>query len=170
MSNASQHIELLIQREFWTKAREIIRIELGKDPKNHWLLTRLSSTYYEERRYKTALTFSKKARRIAPNCPLVIWDYACSLDMLGREKSAINLWKKLVDRGERSIAFDECGEGLRWARSLINDCYFRIGESYYDIRSESLARSFIRKHLRGRKSGLPSLYEVKKIREHFPEI
>jgi len=170
MGDHSRQIESLLRKESWKQARKVIRIELAKDPKSHWLLTRLSATYYEERRYKLALKCVKKARLIAPECPLVIWDYAGSLDMLGREEAAITIWKKLISRGERSIAFDECGEGLRWARSLINDCYYRIGNSYREIGNERLARSFIRKHLRGRKPRLPSLYEAKKIRRKFPEV
>jgi len=170
MGNHSRQIESLLRKESWKQARKVIRAELAKDPRSHWLLTRLSMTYYEERRYQLALKFVKKARLIAPECPLAIWDYAGSLDMLGREKAAIALWKKLIIRGERSLASDECGEGLRWAKSLLNDCYYRIGNSYRDIGNERLARSFIRKHLRGRKPGVPSLYEAKRIRQQFPGV
>ena len=170
MSNAGIRIELLLQKESWSKARKVIRRELAKRPKSHWLLTRLSSTYYEERRYKTALKYVKKARKIAPKCPLVIWDYACTLGMIGHHKNAIALFKMLISRGERSIAFDECGEGIRWAKSLLNDCRYWIGISYRSLGDERQARSFIRMHLRRRKSGLPSLYNARSIRKKFPEL
>jgi tetratricopeptide (TPR) repeat protein len=124
-------------------------------------------TYYEERQYVSALKYVEQASKIMPKCPLVIWDHASILDMLRREKAAIALWKKLIRRGGRSIAFDECGEGLRWPRSLINDCNYRIGKSYYDLGNERLARAFITKHLKGRQPGLRSLYEAKRVRKEF---
>ena len=36
--------------------------------------------------YQEALRWVEKAREIAPDCPLVLWDYAGTLDMLGRER------------------------------------------------------------------------------------
>src|ERR1700736_806345 len=92
-----------IQRAFdaddWKQARKLIRAELEKDPTHHWLLTRLATTYYEEKDYAKALAISEKAMRSNPRCPLVLWDYACALDMLGRSDDAIVVWDKLLRRG-----------------------------------------------------------------------
>ena len=76
-------IERLIEAEDWPAARRAIRAELRSDPENHWLLTRLGLTYYEEKDYKQALEWSRRAVGEAPNCPLVLWDYAGTLQMLG---------------------------------------------------------------------------------------
>ena len=48
-------IESLIERERWADARKRIERELKSDPDNHWLLTQLGVTLYEERRYRDAL-------------------------------------------------------------------------------------------------------------------
>ena len=48
MSKNKNHIETLIEQEKWTDARQAIQEELKAAPDNHWLLTRLSTTYYEQ--------------------------------------------------------------------------------------------------------------------------
>jgi tetratricopeptide (TPR) repeat protein len=64
-------IERLIEAEDWPAARRAIRAELRSDPKNHWLLTRLELTYYEEKDYQQALACERRALAEAPKCPLV---------------------------------------------------------------------------------------------------
>jgi hypothetical protein len=64
------------------------------------LLTRLSVTYYEQKQYQKSLKCVVEALRVAPNCPLAIWDYAGTLDMLNRKKRAfkftngLSVWAK----------------------------------------------------------------------------
>jgi hypothetical protein len=43
-------------------------------PTDRWLWTTLGLTFYERRRYETALQCSKRAVALAPDCPLVLWD------------------------------------------------------------------------------------------------
>jgi tetratricopeptide (TPR) repeat protein len=65
-------IEKLIEAEDWERARGLIRAALRAELADHWLLTRLSLTYYEQRRYRTALRWSDKALALGPDCPLVL--------------------------------------------------------------------------------------------------
>ena len=61
-----------------------LRRRLKAEPRHHWLLTRLSSVYDEQRRYALALQYAEKAFVEAPSCPLVLWDYAGALQVLVR--------------------------------------------------------------------------------------
>lgn len=79
-------IEALIEAEKWSAARQAIRAKLRSSPDDHWLLTRLGLTYYEEKRYKQALRYSVRALEKMPHCPLVLWDYAGTLEMLGQTR------------------------------------------------------------------------------------
>lgn len=123
---AWKQIESAIERENWKQARRLVRVWLRRSPRDHWLWTRLGLTYYEQRKYRMALIYECRALRIAPHCPLVIWDYAGTLDMLGRKREALTLFRRLLNRGEQRLAFDPCGEGVQWARSLIADCFYRV--------------------------------------------
>jgi tetratricopeptide (TPR) repeat protein len=160
----SKELNKLIDSRNWRAARKLIRSELKNDPKNHWLLTRLSLTYYEEHDYKKSLQISQKAYAINPKCPLVLWDLAGALDMLGREKDAIKIYRNLIRRGVESIALDECGEGLSRARGLVADCYYRLFLCYQTLGAKKKASPFLQKHLSLRGRGCHSIYSLQQVK------
>jgi Tetratricopeptide repeat len=123
----SDRIYSLFGEERYADARRLLMRQLGQHPDDHWLLTRLSTTYYEERDYEKALRMAQKAYDLAPKCPQVVWDYAGALSALGKADDAIILYDSLIRRGQRSIAHEECGEGMEWADSLVTDCWYRLG-------------------------------------------
>lgn len=125
----SEKINNLFNKEKWDDARALIEGELTKpgNINDHWLLTRLATTYYEKKEYPTALEHLKKAKELAPRCPLVLWEYAGTLDALGKFDEAIDVYVSLLRRGAPAIANEECGEGTEWAVGLLTDCLFRIG-------------------------------------------
>ena len=129
---AAATIERAIAANDWLRARKLIREGLRKSRDDHWLLTRLSLTYFEQRQYRKSLQYVVQALQIAPYCPLAVWDYAGTLDMLGRKKRALQVFQWLISWGEKRIAYGECGEGIRFARSLIADCYYRIASIHED--------------------------------------
>ena len=128
-------IETLIAAEDWPRARKAVREELRSSPNNHWLLTRLGLTYYEERRYKLSLKYSLRALAQMPNCPLALWDYAGTLEMLDQTQDALTIFQRLVRRGIPEITFGDCGEGLAWARGLIADCHYRLAHCYLALKA-----------------------------------
>src|SRR4051794_28575233 len=117
----SRGIESAIKREDWKEARRLVRAALRRQPDSHWLIARLALTYYEEFDYERALTIGQQAYKLAPNCPLVLWEMAGTLDMLKRHREAIPIYRRLVRRGVESVAYGDCGEGLAWARGLVAD-------------------------------------------------
>jgi tetratricopeptide (TPR) repeat protein len=163
----SRDIEQLIRAEDWGGARTLIEEELAAEPQNHWLLTRLALTYYEQYDYQRALQISEQAYAQAPHCPLVLWDYAGALDMLQRHEDAIRIYRQLIRRGVESIAYDKRGEGIGRARGLIADCYYRLSACYRASGRERAAlRAFI-KHLDMRGPGCFSIYRLKDIGGEF---
>ena len=164
---AARSIEDAIALEDWSKARRLIREQMGRKPNDHWLLTRLGLTYYEERRYRRALQYSLKALQIQPYCPLAIWDYAGTLDMLGRRKETLQLYRWLINRGEDTLAYGQCGEGIGSARSLIADCFFRIAQIYEETGQRKKAIAAYRAHLTRRTRGTRSIYPLRTIRKRI---
>ncbi len=170
MINVGKKINQYLDLEKWPGARQLILKALKREPKDHWLLTRLATTYYEEHRYTKALAISKQALKLAPQCPLVLWDYACVLDMLGYDRRAIKICRQLLKRGVGQIAYDECGEGLQWARSLINDCRYLLGATYYDVGDVRSSIRYIRSHLAHRGQGIPSIYSRTSVKKRLAEL
>src|SRR5438270_10079747 len=108
-------IKQLLAAKQWKKARALLQDELLKAPTDHWVWTTLGLTYYEQRMYEKALKCSKRAVELAPDCPLVLWDYAGCLSMNGRESAALAIWTLLLDMDLEEVAYGECSEGMDWA-------------------------------------------------------
>jgi tetratricopeptide (TPR) repeat protein len=151
--------------EDYKKARLLIQKELKKEPDDAWLLDCLATTYYEQHDYKKALELSKKAYNLSPNDPLFIWGYAGVSDMTGHKQKAIQLYEIILQKGLKTVAFGEGGEGLQWAKRLINDSMYRIGMCYMDIKNYTLAIKWLKKHLKNRRLGTPSLYNANKVKK-----
>jgi tetratricopeptide (TPR) repeat protein len=113
-----REIEKAIEKEDWNAAGLLIQSELEKDSLDHWLLTRLALTYYEQFDYQRALELSGQALELEPECPLALWDYAGALAMLDRPEEAITFYQRIIDRGIDSLAHDQCGEGRARQRVL----------------------------------------------------
>lgn len=160
----AREIEERIASEDWVGARSLIRAELRRDPDSHWLLSRLALTYDEQRRYQVALNWARKALDRAPRCPLVLWDYAGTLDQLGHHREAVRGYSQLVRRGVNAIAYGPCGEGLRWARSLVADALFRRALAYAALGDRSRARRSLERHLEFRREGAKSIYPLREVR------
>jgi tetratricopeptide (TPR) repeat protein len=156
----AREIESLISAERWDDARQAIRSALDAEPTSHWLLARLALTYYEQRRYGDALAVAERARVLAPRCPLVQWEVAGALDMLGRTTEAVRVYRRLIRRGVDSIAHGDCGEGLAWARGLIADCWYRVAHCHRRDGRRSLSARAFEEHLRLRGPGCRSIYSI----------
>jgi len=163
----SKAIEKAIEKNDWPRARALLRRALKRDPDSHWLITRLGLTYYEQRQYKRALHYSEKALALSPRCPLVLWDYAGCLDMLGRPKEAISIYRRLIRRGVDRIAHGDCGEGIAWARGLVADCHYRMAHCYRDLGNTRQAVVSHRRHLALRGPGCRSSYPIDKVRQEW---
>lgn len=166
----SEMVWRLMEAERYVEARAMLLRRLKDEPENHWLLTRVGTTHYEERDYENALKYHEKALRLAPKCPLVVWDYAGTIDMLGRNEEAIRIWKGLTRQGVRSIARGECGEGTRRARSLVNDSRYRIGKAYAAMGRAELATRYLKAYIANRGPNCDSIYNLREVRKALKDI
>lgn len=167
---AAARIEEAIERDDWQKARTLIRQWLRVKPNDHWLLTRLGLTYYEQKQYKRALLYSLKALQIEPYCPLSIWDYAGTLAMLGRQKEALSIYRWLISWGEDRLAYGQCGEGIQAARSLIADCFYRIAGILEEQGQRKRAVAALREHLSRRTRGTRSIYPLSEVKRRYAKL
>lgn len=160
-------IDKLVAGKKWTKARASILDKLLGAPTDHWLWTTLGLTFYEQRRYEKALQCSRRAVGLAPNCPLVLWDYAGCLFMCGQEDSALAIWTILLGMDLEDVAYGECSEGMDWALQLINDVHYRMGRYYQWKENPEQARISFEKYLHNREHGVGSIYDNKQAEEYL---
>jgi len=170
MKNNGKKIEKAIQNEEWLSARKLIEKELQKEPNDHWLLTRLGLTYYEQRKYSKSLEISRQAFDLAPDCPLVLWDLAGSLEMTGEIEEAFSTYEKVVSRGINSLAHDECGEGRAWARGLYVDCLYRMSHCFLKRGEKQKALEMLQRHLQDRGPRCRSIYPIADVRRELTTL
>jgi len=163
-------IEQLVAAKKWKQARALLQDELLTAPTDHWVWTTLGLTYYEERNYEKALSCSKRAVELAPDCPLVLWDYAGCLYMTGRESAALAIWTLLLGMDLDEVANGECSEGVDWAMQLLNDVHYRMGRYFQGKGDGEQARTSFDKYLHNRAHGVGSIYEQKQVEEYLTQL
>jgi tetratricopeptide (TPR) repeat protein len=167
----SKTVDRLFAQEKWAKARAVLEKELVRDPESHWLRARLSTTYYEERNYDRALEEIELAYHRRPECPLVLWDYAGTLDAVGRTAEAIEIYGSLLGKGVDAVAHDECGEGVPWAIGLLTDCCFRLGVCYENLGNAPAAAKHFTAYLVLRTSNhAVSIYSLQDALTHLDRL
>jgi tetratricopeptide (TPR) repeat protein len=168
--DAGKLLEKALEAEDWVGAPKLIVVGLQRDPKDHWLLNSLGLTFYEQRKYKQALFWAAKALQEAPYCPLTIWNYAGTLEMLGRQHESVALYRWLLSVGEKELAHGECGDGLRRARSLMADCHYRIAQIWEKKRQWKRAVAEYDIYLSRRKDGWGSIYPIRGVKARYTKV
>jgi tetratricopeptide (TPR) repeat protein len=126
--------------------------------------------FSELKRNNEALEKIEKAYSIAPHCPLVNHNLALIYSSLGNEKKAIKIWENLLSKDINDVAFDECGEGLKWTKSLFNDIRYDIALDYFELKNYQKAKKYIKSHINNRKRGQFSIYSLKVVQKKEKEI
>src|ERR1700733_8159352 len=120
----SDKVNDLFEREEWTEARRLLDKRLHADPNNHWLITRIGTTYYEQGNYAKALEFSEHAHKLAPKCFLVLWDLASTYEMLELDVDAARIYGEIFHLANAGDGENDHSEGTQWLQSLLTDCFY----------------------------------------------
>lgn len=153
-------VEHLMQTENWTAARSSIEKQLHHKPDDHVLLTRLAAVFHELQEYERSLRCSERARQLSPSCPLVLWDFAGTLQMLGKHADALEMYREIIKRKPGWIAKDPCVANRAQAKGLVADCHFRMMRSLDALGRRDEASEEFAAHLDLRGPGCYSIYPL----------
>jgi tetratricopeptide (TPR) repeat protein len=156
---ADDQIDRLIQSEQWDEARALIERERAKEPDSHWLITQLGVTFYEQREYEEALELFKQSRQIKDDCPLTLWNFAGTLDALGRSAEAVKILTWLLESHETPDT-DPCWESADWAAALKADCVYRLGLCLEHLGRRRKAEACYRQYIDLLLAGAGGMYPV----------
>lgn len=164
MQEVSNIINCFLDQNRLFEAKKILQDELKTYPNEYWLLTTLSNVFYELKDYNSALEFSERALSVESSDYLVINNHACILSVIeGKEEEAIELFEKIIFTELDKMAFGKYGEGIRWAKSLANDCRVRLALVYLSINEKLRAMKCLDDHLANRERGVFSNFTKKEI-------
>ena len=161
----SNKLNKLFERDKWQEAKILLEKEIDKFPNEYFLLTSLSTVYYNLKSFEDSLSFAERAIELEPNDALVIYDYGCALSALNRNEDAIAQWHRILHMDIEEIAFGDFGEGLRWAKSIVNDSRYRIANCALEMGDKVKAKEMIAEHLAHRKRGIYSDFTKRQVVE-----
>ena len=90
--------------------------------------------------------------------------------MLKQAQNALRIYRRLIRQGISKIAFDDCGEGLGWARGLIADCHYRMEGCYRTLGRPAMAIKCFTGHLALRGPGCRSIYPLPAVRKELRKL
>lgn len=154
-------------RKTAARLQRTIQKELKKTPRDHWLLMRLSETYYVRHKYRQALQSADEALRVRPGDAWATWACARCLEELDQHEAAIRLYKGILHKGLDRAAADG---GRRWARMLLNDCRCAIGMCYWLMLNNRPTIRWLKEHLKYRRRNDESVYPLQFIRNIVSEL
>lgn len=162
-------IEAHFQREEWEKARTLLEREREQDPANHWLLTQLGVTFYEQRRYDDALKLFLASRKLVADCPLTLWNLAGTLDALGMPARALRIYTRLL-QSKQSSDDDPCWESKEWTDALKADCVYRMGVSFQQLGKKRKAEHCFREYLSLLSIEIAGSYSMADVQRRMREL
>lgn len=168
-SSANDQIDDLLQRRKWKRARDLIESQLEADSNNHWLLTQLGVTFYEERKYVKALKHFKESLKMVDDCPLTLWNIAGTLDALGNPAGAARVYTQLL-RSQTSSEDDPCWESKQWTASLKADCMYRLGITLEKLGRKQRAEKCYRQYLDLLLGGVEGLYSAEDVTQRIRRL
>lgn len=167
-SKHNKTVETLLNRGDWGKARKQIEAELSEQPENHWLLTQLGVTYYEQSKYRESLRPLAASLEIVPDCPLTLWNIAGALDAIGKPAEAIPIYSWLL-RSKKTPDDDPCWESAEWADSLKTDCVYRIGVCFQHMGKQESADHCFRQYINLLLAGMKGTYPIEEAAQQIRE-
>jgi tetratricopeptide (TPR) repeat protein len=162
-------LEDLLRQARWREARNILEREREQDPANHWVLTQLGVTFYEQRRYSEALQLFRASLKIVPDCPLTLWNVAGALDALGKFTTAVRIYTWLL-QSPQSPERDPCWESTQWADALKTDCVYRLGVCFQHLGKKEKAGDCYREYLNLLSLGMAGSYSIDDVKRQVPEL
>lgn len=131
--------------EDWVKANYFIRKLIRSDSNSEWNWSKLASIYYELKKYKLSLRYSKKALSINKNYPFSLWTIANSYYYLKDYQNSLKYFKIIIDFSEKEIGIIQSKMGVKWAQSLKLDTYIKLSDVCYMLERDQEAILYFKK-------------------------
>ncbi len=170
MQDISKTINNYFATENYSDAKKLLLKKIDKEPNEHWNYAQLSISYYETKEYETALKYSTIALELEPNCPLSLDYHASILFAKNNFEVAEQIWTDLLNKDINILAYGDCGEGLKQAKSIKNDIRCILSDLYVKIDKKEKAIFLLKEHLNNRQRGIYSNYTKKEVKKELKKL
>ena len=141
-------------------------------PNEYYLYQQLAATLYIESiaQYQLAFKYAERAMSMEPNDNLNIYTYACALYYVGQLEKSYGYFTMIICKDIHEIAYDEHGEGLRYAKQLINDSVYMAGVVCQEMQKYNEAKDYFIRYLESKKPFQYSDFTKKQALSHLSEL
>ena len=162
-------LDLLKRKSDWNGMITMLKRYVSRYPNEYYIYQQMAQTYYIESigKYKLACQCAEYAYNMEPDDDLNVYTYACSLYYVGRLDESLNLFLKITSKDINAIAYGEHGEGILYAKALINDSIYMMGAILQDKHQYEEAKELFMKHLANRRRGQYSDFAKKQAMSHL---
>lgn len=120
--------------------------------------------WHDRRAYARALKLYRRARRLAPSCPVIRYGVANALHMLCRHDEACGILAGMLELPDRVLLAGCPRQGRRGVQSLRLDVHYLLFHAtIYATGSWVSAAPHLHAHLRMRRRGLSSLWSRRAV-------
>lgn len=111
----------------------------GEDPD---ILCEIAASYFREENYKKAYVYDRRAWMCNRKNAIHMANLSADLGMLGWHEKEIILSKGIINwRIEKICKYTNVD--VKRAKSIKNDCRFRLSITYYKLREDNMARRYL---------------------------
>ena len=162
-------LDLLKRKSDWNGMITMLKRYVSRYPNEYYIYQQMAQTYYIDRigKYQLACQCAEYAYNMEPDDDLNLYTYACSLYYVGRLDESFNLFSKITSKDINAIAYGEHGEGILYAKALINDSIYMMGAILQDKHQYEEAKELFMKHLANRRRGQYSDFAKKQAMSHL---
>lgn len=137
---------------------------------DYWILVEYGNALYELREYKEALKIADKYIKIEPNDPYCIFHYSLILRVNREPAKAIKYLNRLYNMPLEELSFGKFGEGVREAKSLLNDTRYLLALTYFEQDNLKKSIEFYNEHIDNRQSGIPSMVTKRIVIKELKDV
>ena len=96
--------------------------------------------------------------------------YACALYYVGQIDKSLEYFTKIINKDIHEIAYGEHGEGVRYAKQLINDSAYMSGVVCQDMHRYNEAKDYFMRYIESKKPFQYSDFTKKQAMNHLLEL
>ena len=165
-------LESLKSESNWTGMIRMLKRYAMRYPNEYFIYQQLAATLYIDSvsQFKSAYNYAERAMTIEPDDDLNIYTYACALYYVGRLDKSLEYFTKIINKDIHEIAYGKHGEGVRYARQLINDSVYMAGVVCQDMHRYNEAKDYFMRYLESKKPFQYSDFTKKQAMNHLLEL
>lgn len=156
----------------WTSMTKMLKRYAKRYPNEYYIHQQLASTLYVDgiAQLQLAFQYAERAMNIEPDDDLNIYTYACALYYVGQHEKSFEYFTKIINKDIQEIAYGEHGEGIRYAKQLINDSVYMAGVVCQGMHRYNEAKDYFKQYLENKKPFQYSDFTKKQAMSHLSEL